>query len=111
MIKNSLEYCGILNQSNLHNALRQIIQTNTFQADHIDDFIATENFDGFEVNDDKFENNEQDDAGYDNTDDNFVFADNIDVNLGINNVGVNNVVGNVDENNTISEDLISNFKF
>ena len=55
IIINSFSSCGILEQIDLHWALKEMLQTNTVVNDFIDDLNEADNIDGFEDTNDWFD--------------------------------------------------------
>ena len=55
LIANSFECCGVVRQYNLHKALNHIIQTKTLINDYIDTASVSDDVDGFESDDDIFQ--------------------------------------------------------
>jgi hypothetical protein len=60
----SFDSCGILNQYDLHLILKQCITTKIINSDFIDDFIDADNIDGFEDDNDLFDENGEDENDY-----------------------------------------------
>lgn len=54
-IINSFEYCGIVSQYNLHDCLKTMMRTNTIIGDFVDDSHDCDNIDGFESEDEIFD--------------------------------------------------------
>ena len=58
-IVNSFSSCGIIDQIDLHSALREVLRTNTMFTDYVDDVNEADHIDGFEDSNDIFEDNRE----------------------------------------------------